>query len=127
VLRKTRCGLRQIKVYGDAPIPPGEHRVQMGFAYDGGGLGEGSAILHVDGNKVGEGWIDATGPLIFPAGETTDVGSDGAMPVSDDYGPKDDCFTGRVRRVELDIDEAAEDVSHLISPEERFRLAMARQ
>ena len=65
--------------------------------------------------------------MIFPAGETTDAGSDGATPVSGDYGPKDDCFTGRVRRVQLDTDEAAEDVSHLISPEERFRLAMARQ
>ena len=53
--------------------------------------------------------------------------SDGATPVSGDYGPKDDCFTGRVGRVQLDIDEAAEDVSHLITPEEHFRLAIARQ
>ena len=28
---------------------------------------------------------------------------------------------------ELDIDEAAEDTDHLISPEERLRVAMARQ
>jgi arylsulfatase len=29
--------------------------------------------------------------------------------------------------VQLDIDEAAEDADHLISPDERFRIAMARQ
>ena len=35
--------------------------------------------------------------------------------------------TGRVRWVQLDIDEAAEDLDHLITPEERLRIAMARQ
>ena len=30
-------------------------------------------------------------------------------------------------RVQLDIDEAAEDVDHLISPEELMRVAMSRQ
>jgi arylsulfatase len=29
--------------------------------------------------------------------------------------------------VQIDIDQAAEDVDHLISPEERLRIAMARQ
>ena len=36
-------------------------------------------------------------------------------------------FTGRVRWVQIDIDEAAEDLDHLITPEERLRVAMARQ
>ena len=49
-----------------------------------------------------------------------------ATPVSDDHGP-DTGFTGRVRWVQIDIDEAAEDADHLISPEERLRIAMARQ
>ena len=52
--------------------------------------------------------------MIFSADETTDVGADSATPVSDDYGPKDSAFTGRVRWVQLDIDEAAEDLDHLI-------------
>ncbi len=47
--------------------------------------------------------------------------------MSDDYGPKDSKFTGRVRWVQIDIDEAAEDLDHLITPEERLRVAMARQ
>jgi arylsulfatase len=29
--------------------------------------------------------------------------------------------------LELDVDEAAQDADHLISPEERFPVAMARQ
>lgn len=32
-----------------------------------------------------------------------------------------------MRWVQLDIDAAAEDVDHLISPEERLRVAMTRQ
>ncbi|MET0712392.1 MAG: hypothetical protein ABWZ30_07815 [Jiangellaceae bacterium] len=47
--------------------------------------------------------------------------------LSDDYGANDSGFTGRVRWVQLDIDAAAEDVDHLISPEERLRVAMTRQ
>ena len=36
-------------------------------------------------------------------------------------------FTGRVKWVQLDLGEDAEDADHLISPEERYRIAMARQ
>jgi hypothetical protein len=47
--------------------------------------------------------------------------------VSDDYGPRDSEFTGTVEWVQLDIAEAAEDLDHLISPQERLQIAMARQ
>ena len=59
--------------------------------------------------------------------ETTDVGSDAGAPVSEDYGPRDNRFTGKVNWVEIDVDKAAEDLDHLISPEERLRIAMSRQ
>ena len=65
--------------------------------------------------------------MLFSADETTDVGSDSATPVSDDYNPKDSEFTGKIRWVQLDVDAAAEDVDHLITSEERLRVAMARQ
>ena len=65
--------------------------------------------------------------MLFSADETTDVGSDTATRVSDDYGPRDSEFTGTVRWVQIDVDAAAEDVDHLIGPEERLRVAMARQ
>ena len=45
-------------------------------------------------------------------------------PVSDDYGPADNEFTGRVNWAQIDVDKAAEDID-LISPEERFHLAVA--
>jgi arylsulfatase A-like enzyme len=121
-------GLQRFKVYGDQVVPAGEHQVRMEFGYDGGGLAKGGAVtLFVDGAKVGEGRVDGTVPMLFSADETTDVGSDSATPVSDDYGTRDSAFTGRVRWVQIDIDEAAEDLDHLITPEERLRIAMARQ
>jgi arylsulfatase A-like enzyme len=122
-------GLQRFKVYGEDPIPPGDHQVRMEFTYDGGGLGKGGDVkLFVDGQEVGGGRVDNTVPMVFSADETTDVGSDTATPVSDDYGPKDSEFTGNVRWVQIDIDAAAEeDTDHLIGPEERLRVAMARQ
>jgi arylsulfatase len=65
--------------------------------------------------------------MVFSADETTDVGTDSATPVSDDYGPKDSAFTGRIEWVQIDLGADAEDADHLISPEERYRVAMARQ
>jgi arylsulfatase len=65
-------------------------------------------------------------PVVFSADETTDLGRDSATPVSDDHG-YENAFAGRVRWVQIDIDEAAEDLDHLISAEELLRVAMARQ
>jgi arylsulfatase A-like enzyme len=123
-------GLQRFKVEGNAngALSPGEHQVRMEFAYDGGGLAKGGAVsLFVDGEKVGEGRVDATQPMLFSADETTDVGSDSATPVSDDYGPRDSEFTGQVRWVQIDLGEDAHDADHLITPDERLRIAMARQ
>jgi arylsulfatase len=83
--------------------------------------------LFLDGAKVGEGRVDATQPMAFSADETTDVGSDSATPVSDDYSPRDSGFSGRIRWVQIDLADDAEDADHLIGPEERYRIAMARQ
>ncbi len=121
-------GLQQFKVYGEDGIPTGEHQLRMEFSYDGGGLGKGGDVtLYLDGSEVGGGRVEGTVPMLFSADETTDVGHDTATPVSDDYGPEDSGFTGKVRWVQLDIDAAAEDTDHLIAPEERLRVAMARQ
>jgi arylsulfatase len=120
-------GLQRFKVYGEQPVPAGEHQIRIEFAYDGGGLGKGGDVtLHIDGDKVGEGRVEHTVPMLFSGDETLDLGRDSATPVSDDHGT-DNSFTGRVRWVQIDIDEAAEDVDHLISPDERLRIAMAKQ
>ncbi len=121
-------GVERFKVYGADPVPAGKHQVRMEFAYDGGGLGKGGNVtLFLDGTEVGSGRVEMTVPMQFSADETTDVGSDTATPVSDDVDPKATEFTGAVDWVQLDIDEAAEDLDHLITPEERLRVAMARQ
>ena len=107
---------------------PAQHQVRVEFAYDGGGLAKGGDVtLFLDGTKVGEGRVDATVPMVFSADETTDVGSDSATPVSDDYGPRDSRFTGRIDWVQIDLGDDAQDADHLISPEELYRVAMARQ
>jgi arylsulfatase A-like enzyme len=121
-------GLQRFKIEGESPIPAGEHQVRMEFAYDGGGLAKGGTVtLYVDGTKVGEGRVEGTIPMVFSADETADVGSDNASPVSDDYGPTGNAFNGRITWVQIDLDEDAEDADHLITPEERLRVALARQ
>jgi arylsulfatase A-like enzyme len=121
-------GLRRFHVEGDSQIPAGTHQVRMEFAYDGGGLGKGAAVtLYVDGEQVGEGRVEGTVPMMFSGDETCDVGSDTASPVSEDYTSEGSRFTGAVNWVQIDIDEAAADVDHLVSPEERLHIAMARQ
>jgi arylsulfatase A-like enzyme len=121
-------GLKRFHVEGEAAVPPGTHQVRMEFAYDGGGLAKGGTVsLYVDGAKTGEGRVEATVPMLFSADETCDIGSDTASPVSDDYTSESSRFTGTVEWVQLDIAEAAEDLDHLISPEERLRIAMTRQ
>ena len=64
---------------------------------------------------------------MFSADETADVGRDTASPVSDDYAGAASEFTGTVNWVQLDLGDDAEDADHLITPEERLRVAMARQ
>ena len=121
-------GLQRFKVYGQSAIPAGDHQLRMEFGYDGGGLAKGGTVaLFVDGTKVAEDRVERTQPMVFSFDETTEIGIDGATPVSDDYGPRDSRFNGRIQWVEIAIGDDAEDVDHLISPEERYRIAMARQ
>jgi arylsulfatase len=120
--------LQRFKIQGDSAIPPGEHQVRMEFSYDGGGLGKGGTVtLYLDGTQVGEGRVEGTVPMVFSADETADIGSDTASPVSDDYTSARSHFSGTVNWVQIDLGEDAEDSDHLISPEERLRVVMARQ
>jgi arylsulfatase len=121
-------GLQRFHVEGETEIPPGNHQVRMEFAYDGGGLGKGGTVsLYLDGEKTGEGRVEGTVPMVFSADETCDIGSDTASPVSDDYTVAGSRFTGVIGWVQIDLAEAAEDLDHLISPEERLKIAMTRQ
>ena len=121
-------GVQHFDIASATPIPPGSHQVRMEFTYDGGGLGKGGDVaLYLDGTKTGAGRIEATVPLAFSGDETCDLGSDTASPVSDQYTPEGSRFTGTVEWVQIDIADAAEDLDHLISADERLKIAMARQ
>jgi arylsulfatase len=121
-------GVNYFYVESASPLPPGDHQVRMEFAYAGGGLGKGGTVtLYVDGKKVGEGKVAATAAMIFSADDGCDVGQDTGSPVSEDYGPLGNEFSGTVRGVQIAIADAAENSDHLVSPEEAIRIAMARQ
>jgi arylsulfatase len=121
-------GVQHFYVESADTLPAGEHQVRMEFAYAGGGLGKGGKVtLYVDGKLVGEGDIPMTLAMIFSADDGCDVGEDSGAPVSPDYGPRGNAFTGRVKGVQIAIADAAENSDHLVSPEEALRIAMARQ
>ncbi len=121
-------GVHRYTVAGTATIPAGTHQVRMKFAYDGGGLAKGGTVtLYVDGQKAGEGRVEQTEPMVFSADETCDVGFEAGSPVTDDYPTALGRFSGEVNWVEIAVDKDAEDLDHLIRPEERLRLAMALQ
>jgi arylsulfatase len=119
-------GMQRFYVEGSERIPAGHHQVRIEFAYDGGGLGKGGKItLYLDGKKNGEGRVEQTEPLVFSADETCDIGFESGSPVTTDYSTKS--FSGVVNWVEIDIDKAAENLDHLIKPEQRLAISMALQ
>jgi arylsulfatase len=121
-------GIQHFYAESAGAIPAGAHQVRMEFAYAGGGLGKGgTASLYIDGKKAGEGKVDATAAMIFSADDGCDVGEDTGAPVSPDYGPRGNEFSGKVKGVQLAIADAAENSDHLVSPQEAVRIAMARQ
>jgi arylsulfatase len=123
----TFLGIQHTGIATTSTVPPGTHQVRMEFTYDGGGIGKGAGIaLFVDGKPAGEGRVERTHALFYSMDETLEVGCDMGEPVTEDYG-HDNAFNGRIHWVRIDVDAAAKDVDHLIAPEERFQLAMARQ
>ena len=119
-------GILHFDVTAASPLPTGTHQVRMEFTYDGGGIGKGSTVaLYVDGEKVGQGRIGRTHALFFSMDETLEVGCDVGEPVSPDYGPRGNEFSGTVKWVRIDLGSDSHD--HLIEPEHLLNLAMARQ
>jgi arylsulfatase A-like enzyme len=97
-------GLQRYTVAADKPLPSGQVTIKYEFAYDGGGPGKGGkGTLFVNGEKVGEGRIEHTNANVFSADETADVGVDEATPVTDDYKMHDNKFTGKIRKVTVEL------------------------
>ena len=119
-------GIHEFSTEAREPIPRGKHQVRMEFAYDGGGVAKGGNVtLYYDGGEVGKGRVGATQPVIFSADETTDIGHETGTPVTSGYTTRESKFAGNINWVQLDVGK--DDNDHFISPEERLRIAMARQ
>jgi arylsulfatase len=119
-------GIQEFVVSADERVPAGHHQVRMELAYDGGGLGKGGDVtLYHDGTAVGTGRVEATQAMIFSADETTDIGYESGTTVGSDYDASTSRFTGRIHWVQLDV--GTDDHDHHIDPDERLRIAMARQ
>jgi len=130
--RLTFCynllGVARIKVQTPDAVPAGVRELRAEFEYDGGGLGKGGLLrLFIGGEELASTRLEQTVPMIFSPDETMDVGEDLATPVSDDYGPEGNGFTGEIQWVQIDLGPDALNPEHQVPPEEQFRIAMARQ
>jgi arylsulfatase A-like enzyme len=97
-------GKERYSITSDQPLPAGPVTVRFQFAYDGGGLGKGgTGSIFVNGKKVGEGRIEKTQPFVITSDETADVGRDRGAPVSNDYKPLDNAFTGTIKKVTVSV------------------------
>lgn len=119
-------GIHEFVTEAKEPVPAGRHQLRMEFTYDGGGLAKGGdvALFH-DGDEVGRGRVEVTQAIIFSADETTDIGYESGTTVSADYDHHTSRFTGKLHWVQLDVGEDGHD--HYIDPEDRLRVAIARQ
>jgi arylsulfatase A-like enzyme len=119
-------GIHEFPTIASEPIPVGDHQVRMEFAYEGGGLAKGGTVtLYHDGEAVGTGEVPFTQAMIFSADETTDVGYESGTPVSPEMTGEASRFTGKIDWVQIDLGD--DDNDHLIDPDERLKIVMARQ
>ncbi|WP_217478482.1 arylsulfatase [Pararobbsia alpina] len=83
-------------------LPTGHVTLVYDFNYEGGeqkGKG-GTGTLYVNGKKVAEGKVGKTmGALYSLAAETANLGEDAYSPVTDDYDPWNNAFTGTIDKV----------------------------
>jgi arylsulfatase len=88
---------------GTEALPEGPVTLVYDFDYDGGGLHKGgTGKLSINGKQVGQGRIEKTmGALYSLAAETADVGVDAFSPVTTDYDPWDNAFTGTIKTVKV--------------------------
>jgi arylsulfatase len=98
-------GLSRTTIEGNSKLPAGRSEIRFAFDYDGGGLAKGgTGTLYVNGEKVGEGRVERTQPMVFSADETADVGIDLATPVVERIGAeRASRFTGEIESVVVEV------------------------
>ena len=101
----------------------------MEFAYDGGGLGKGGKVtLYYDGEQVGSGRVEQTQAVIFSADETTDVGYESGTTGQRRTTPRTPAGSpARSTGCRSTSARTPRTPTTYIDPDERFRIAMARQ
>jgi len=98
-------GLNSTTIAATEPLAAGKATIRFEFAYDGGGLAKGgTGTLFVNDEKVAEGRIEHTQPMVFSADETADVGVDLATPVVESIGAeRKSRFTGTISSVTVEV------------------------
>jgi arylsulfatase len=97
-------GKERYTITAPQPLAPGKTTIRYEFAYDGDKLGSGgTGTIFVNDEKVAQGRIGNTVPLVFSADETADVGTDESTPVTEDYAEGDNAFTGTIEKVKVEL------------------------
>ncbi|HWR94062.1 MAG TPA: arylsulfatase [Flavobacterium sp.] len=97
-------GLERTKIYSPNSLSAGKHIIKYEFIIDAPKPGTGGkCILSIDNEKVAEGQIPKTQPFVYSADEGVDVGTDNETNVSNEYKEGDNKFTGKIKKVTVDI------------------------
>ncbi len=97
-------GLEHTNIASPKALASGKHEIKYEFVVDDPKPGAGGkCVLYVDGQKVAEGQIPKTQPFAFSADEGVDVGVDNETNVSNDYKMHENKFTGKIKKVTVDI------------------------
>jgi len=115
-------GWQLTTIRADPLLEPGKHELVMDFAYAGGPPGDAAAVaLAIDRQWVGAGRIVSTTAYYFSFDETFNVGVDRGTPVTDDYPPVHNAFSGTIERVRIDLGPATR-----LEPPDEGLIAIAR-
>src|SRR6187397_305132 len=97
-------GVEWTNIGSPKALGAGHHIIKYEFIPDAAKPGAGGkCTLYVDDQKVAEGTIPKTQPFIFSADEGVDVGMDSETNVSRDYKEGENKFTGKIKKVTVDI------------------------
>ena len=98
-------GLTRTTIEAGNALDAGTAPIRFVFDYDGDGLGKGGlGTLYVNDQKVAEGRVERTQPMVFSADETADVGIDLATPVVERIGAeRESRFTGSIQSVSIEV------------------------
>lgn len=96
-------GVASYEVAATVALAPGQHKIEMDFVYDGGGIGKGGiAKLIVDGIEVAKGRLDKTIPIRVTLDESLDIGEDCGTPVNLTYDVPFK-FEGKIDKVMVEL------------------------